>query len=120
MKSSCVQQPNNNHYIQVNKWQIEFFCQNQCPAFLLSHFKVWYAWQFNHDERYSRANNIAGFHGDEIMLASSSIPFIISGRNQLRLINRATRSRNISSDLSWMSWSVFLSFRCIIAGQLIA
>jgi len=120
MKSSCVQQPNNNHYIQVNEWQIAFCFQNQCAAFLLSHFIVWYAWQFNHNERYSRANNIAEFHGDEIMLASSSIPFIISGRNQSRPTNRATRSRNISSDLNWMSWSVFLSFRCIIAGQLIA
>lgn len=120
MKSSCVQQPNNNHYIQVNEWQIAFCYQNHCPAFFLSHFIVWYARQLNHDERYSRANNIVDFHGDEIMLASSSIPFIIFGRNQSRLTNRATRSRNISSDLNSMSWSVFLSFRCIIAGQLIA
>jgi len=64
MKSSCVQQPNNNRYIQVNEWQIAFCHQNHCAAFLLSHFIAWHDWKLNHDEYYSRANNIAELHGD--------------------------------------------------------
>lgn len=64
MKSSCVQQPNNNRYIQVNEWQIAFCRQNHCAAFLLSHFMAWHDWKLNHDEYYSRANNIAELHGD--------------------------------------------------------
>ena len=64
MKSSCVQQPNNNRYIQVNEWQIAFCRQNHCAAFLLSHFIAWHDWKLNHDEYYLKANNIAELHGD--------------------------------------------------------
>ncbi len=64
MKSSCVQQPNNNRYIQVFEWQIAFCNQNHCAAFLLSNFISWHDWKLNHDEYYLRANNIAELHGD--------------------------------------------------------
>lgn len=64
MKSSCVQQPNNDRYIQVYEWQIAFCNQNHCAAFLLSNFIAWHDWKLNHDEYYLRANNIAELHGD--------------------------------------------------------
>ena len=64
MKSSCIQQPKNNHYIQVSAWQVQFCRGNHCAAFILSHFIAWHDWKLNHDEYYQRVNNIAEFHGD--------------------------------------------------------
>ena len=64
MKSTCVHHPKSNRYIQVYEWQIDFCRQNHCAAFLLSHFIAWHDWKLNHDEYYSRANNIAELHGD--------------------------------------------------------
>ncbi len=64
MKSSCIQQPKNNHYIQVSAWQVQFCQGNHCAAFVLSHFIAWHDWKINHDEYYQRVNNIAELHGD--------------------------------------------------------
>lgn len=64
MKSSCIRQPQNNRYIQVCEWQVEFCQGNHCAAFVLSHFIAWHNWKLNHDEYYQRVNNIAELHGD--------------------------------------------------------
>ncbi|MBX9703177.1 MAG: hypothetical protein K2X39_03395 [Silvanigrellaceae bacterium] len=64
MKTSCIRQPQNNHYIQVSAWQVQFCRGNHCAAFILSHFIGWHDWKLNHDEYYHRVNNIAEFHGD--------------------------------------------------------
>lgn len=64
MKSSCIRQPQNNRYIQVCEWQVQFCQGNHCAAFVLSHFIAWHNWKLNHDEYYHRVNNIAESHGD--------------------------------------------------------
>lgn len=64
MKSSCITQPANNHYIQVSEWQIKFCNNNYCAALVLSHFIRWHNWKLNHDDYYKKINNIAEMHGD--------------------------------------------------------
>ena len=64
MIHSCIRQAQNNRYIQVCEWQIQFCQGNHCAAFVLSHFIAWHNWKLNHDEHYQRVNNIAELHGD--------------------------------------------------------
>ncbi|GEM_PF-3280952 len=62
--SSCVRQPENNRYIQINEWQIQFCQGNHCAALLLSFFISWHEWKLKNDQYYHKANNIAEAHGD--------------------------------------------------------
>ena len=64
MKSSCIRTPENNRYIQIHEWQINF-CQNShCAALLLSFFINWHEWKLKNDQYYFKANNISESHGD--------------------------------------------------------
>lgn len=64
MKTSCIQSPNDNRYIQVFDWQVKFCQGNHCTAFVLAHFIAWHDWKLQHDLYYKRANDIAEAHGD--------------------------------------------------------
>jgi hypothetical protein len=64
MKSSCIQHPNNNRFVQLHEWQIHFCQKNHAAAMLLSHFSCWHDWKIHHDDYYRRANDIAEAHGD--------------------------------------------------------
>ena len=64
MKSSCVRIPENNRYIQIHEWQINFCKNSHCAALLLSFFVNWHDWKLKNDQYYFKANNISESHGD--------------------------------------------------------
>jgi len=64
MKTSCIQPPKNNRYIQLHQWQVDFCEGKHCAALLLSFFSGWHDWKIIHDDYYRRVNDIAEMHGD--------------------------------------------------------
>ncbi len=62
--SSCLRQPENDHYLQIHAWQIRFCQDNRCAALLMAFFASWHDWKLKNDCYYQKANNIAEMHGD--------------------------------------------------------
>ena len=65
MRTSCIRHPENNRYIQLHEWQLNFCQENHCAALLLAFFIAWHDWKIRNDQYYRRVNDIAEMHGDD-------------------------------------------------------